>query len=110
MSADSCVVFYGLSFELTEDEVEACELRKDPRMQAARNVGLHHHWGAFGIDRERSLLFVGLLLGVFGPEHRLERQYPQASLLTAFAETNRKLNAGGFEGDPALLVQYTIDQ
>jgi hypothetical protein len=110
MSADTCVVIYGLSFELTDEEVEACELRKDPRMLAARSAGFQHYWGAFGSDGERYRLFVGLLLGIFGPEHQLAAQYPPASLQAAFAETSRKLKVGGFEEDPQLLIEYAVDQ
>ncbi len=110
MSADTCVVIYGLSFELNDDEIQACELRKDPRMLAARSAGLQHYWGAFGVDGERYLLFVGLLLGIFGPEHQLAAQYPSAALQTALAETSSKLKAGGFEGDPHLFIEYAVDQ
>lgn len=110
MSADSCLVFYGLSFELSGDDLEACELRKDPRIQAARSVGLHHYWGAFGIDREQYLLFVGLLIGTFGPEHQLEAQYVPAALEAAFQETDQKLKNAGFQGDPKVFIRYMLDQ
>lgn len=110
MSAESCVIFYGVSFELIDDEIEICELRKDPRMQMARGAGLDCHWGAFGIDQERYLLFIGLLLGIFGPEHRLEGQYSPESLLSAFQEVNKKLQDAGLQGEPKLFVQYALDQ
>lgn len=50
MSADPCIVFYDLSFTLA-----------DARMQAARGAGLQSYWGAFGMDREHNLLFIGHL-------------------------------------------------
>jgi len=61
------------------------------------------------VDGERYLLFIGLLLGVFGPDHMVEGQFSSVSLRTDFAETEKKLKAGGFAGECKLFVEYTID-
>jgi len=109
VSADSCVVLYGLAFELRDEEIEACELRTASRMLDSRDAGLHHYWGAFGIDCERYLLFVGLLLGVFGPEHVLEKQFSSDSLRADFVATEQRLKEGGFAGECKLFIEYAID-
>ena len=68
MSADACLAFYGLRFEVRSEEIEGLEMRSDPRVLATRKVRLKHYWANFGAQGERYLLFVGAQLGVLGPE------------------------------------------
>ena len=66
MSADSCVVYYGLRYHVLLEELEALETRTDPRVVAARKVGLRAYFGNFAAPDERFLLFIGAQIGVLG--------------------------------------------
>jgi len=44
MSSDTFIAYFGLRFELSADEIEAVELRSDPRIVAARRAG----WNIIG--------------------------------------------------------------
>lgn len=47
MSANACVVYFGLRFDVPADGIEAVETRSDPRIVAARKAGLKSYWGNF---------------------------------------------------------------
>jgi hypothetical protein len=71
--ADSVVMCYGLRFSLGTDgalsdaALEPFELGSDPRMVAARRVGLKSYLGRVTSGGEY-FLFVGTILGPFGLE------------------------------------------
>ena len=109
MSASACLVFYGLRFEVSSAEIEALEMRSDPRMLAARKAGLKHYWANFGSPAERYLLFVGANLGVLGPENSAEVILRTPELQAAMDSTKRKLEAAGLSGEPSLHVQWLPD-
>jgi hypothetical protein len=67
MGADAFIAFYGLRFELTDDELDSVERHADDRLLAARGANLHTHFGR-PTDGEPHFLFVGTRLGVFGIE------------------------------------------
>ncbi len=106
MSASACVVFYGVRFEVSPEEIEALELRSDPRMLAARKAGLKHYWASFGAPSERYLLFVGANLGILGPENSPEVILREAELQGVFNATKTKLEAAELSGEPTLYVQW----
>lgn len=109
MSAASCVVFYGLRFEVSSEEVEALESRSDKRLQNARRIGLKQYWGNFGLPGEKWLLFIGAHLGTFGLESQLEAQFGSDILLKVMNDTNAKLITAGFQEEPKILIQWQPD-
>ena len=109
MSANACVAFYGIRFEVAADDVEALESRSDWRMQAARKAGLKHYCDNFGLPGERYLLFVGTKLAVLGPENAAEAKFDSAELQGMIELTRRKLAAAGLNGEPALYLQWLPD-
>ena len=109
MVADACIAFYGLRFEVRPDETEALEKRSDPRMLAARKVGLQHYWGNFDAPGERYLLFVGTHLATLGPEDGFEVTQTSHELQNTMEATKAKLQVAGFTGDPSLYLQWEPD-
>ena len=109
MSANACIIFYGLRFEISSHEIEALEMRSDRRMVAARKVGLKHYWANFGSPGERYLLFVGAKLGILGPENSPEVILQTRELQATFDATKAKLEAAGLTGEPELHIQWLPD-
>lgn len=109
MSANACVVFYGLRFEILPDEIEALEMRSDPRMMAARKAGLKHYWANFGSPGEHYFLFVGANLGILGPENSPEVTLRAPDLEAVCDSTKVKLEAAGLSGEPSLHIQWLPD-
>lgn len=109
MSADACIAFYGLRFEIRADEIESLEDRTDSRMLAARRAGLKHYWGNFGAPGERYLLFVGAQLAKLGPENSSELSQSSRDLLAVMESTKVKLGAAGLTGEPSFYLQWQPD-
>lgn len=109
MSADACVAFYGLRFEIGRNEIEGLEARSDARIVAARKAGLKHCWANFAAPGERYLLFVGAQLAVLGPEDKSELALPSHDLQILMESTKAKLQAAGLTGDPSLYLQWEPD-
>lgn len=107
MSAPSCLVYYGIRYELSLLEVD--NIYTDVRVLAARRGGIKSYFGNFDLPGERYLLFVGAQLGVLGPENRLELQLSDAELESLFVETRSKLIAAGFETPAQLYVAWEAD-
>jgi len=111
MSADGFVVYYGLRWDISQDDkatVTALETRQDYRLQAARRHGLDTYWGRTE-QEDRYFLAVGKELGVFGGENHNVARFEDVELLMIMDQTKRKLKAAGFDGIPALLCQYEPD-
>jgi hypothetical protein len=106
MSADACVVFYGLRYEITLEESEDSH---DARIRAARKVGLKYYSANFGGLCERYLLFIGTSLGILGPENKLEVQLGPEPLREMMDLTNERLLRAGLSGKPALYIQWEED-
>jgi hypothetical protein len=106
MSTDACIVYFGLRYEMREDEIEGVERRLDPRIVAARKVGLKHYWGNFGGVDEKYLLFIGSELGVLGPENANAINLSKNELKALFDNTGVKLNEAGFAGVPSLYLEW----
>ena len=109
MSANACVIYFGLRFDIAPDAIEALETRSDPRIVAARKAGLKCYWGNFGAPGERYLLFVGAQIGVMGPEGQLEVQLSAGDLEALAASVQAKLGKAGLEGTPGLHAQWQTD-
>ena len=109
MSADACVVYFGLRFDIAPDGIEALETRSESRVVAARKAGLKCYWGNFGAPGERYLLFIGAQIGVMGPENQTEVQLSAVDLEALATSVRTKLGAAGLEGTPGLHVQWQSD-
>lgn len=105
MAAEASLAFFGIRYEVSEDEIEALEERSHPGLVAARKIGLKHYWGNFGAPGEQYLLFVGASLGVIGVEGANEVQLPADQLSHIIADTTTKLRRAGFLEQPALYFQ-----
>jgi hypothetical protein len=108
-SADACVAFFGLRYEVQEHEIQGLELRSDSRIVAARKAGLKHYWGNFGGLSERHLLFIGAQLGVLGPENAGEINLSQNELQTLVDRTRARLEEAGLAGQPSFYLQWHPD-
>jgi hypothetical protein len=109
MSADACIAFYGLRFEIQAAEIESLEDRTDSRMQAARKAGLKYYWGNFGDPDARYLLFVGAQLAKVGPENSWELSISSRDLLAMMESTKANLEAAGLSGEPSFYFQWQPD-
>ncbi len=111
MGADSCVVYYGERYHVTdESELEQLEARTHPLIQAAKRVGLQHYWGNFSMEGgEYYLLLVGRELGVFGVEGIGELELGDTEFQQVMKDTKERLQRGGFSLLPALQIQFEPD-
>lgn len=111
MGADSCVVYYGVRYQLTDEaELEQLSGRTHPLVQAATQVGLQYYWGNFAMDGgDYHLLLIGREIGVFGLEDIGERELSDAELQQIVIDTKEKLQRGGFSLVPALQIQFEPD-
>ena len=109
MSADACVTYYGIRYEVSADAITTLETRCDARVVAARKIGLKTYWGNFGAPGERYLLFIGAELGVLGPENHAEIRLGSVDLQKIIDDTSAKLRSAGFAGDAQLYLQWKAD-
>jgi hypothetical protein len=102
MGADVFYAFYGVRFDVTdEEELEAIEEGTDPRLKAARRAGLKVCLDRL-TDGEPHFLFVGHELGAFGVQADGAASVGKDELA---ARTEAKLREGGFDGTPRLHLQ-----
>lgn len=109
MSADTCIAYFGLKFEIGAGEVEGIELRSDQRVVAARNSGLKYYWGNVGGLQERYVMFIGAQLALMGLENSLAIDVSSTELEELVDRTKIKLVEAGFEGGPSLHLQWQPD-
>jgi len=109
MSAASCVIFYGLRYEISSFEIEKLEARSDERVANARKVGLNSYWGNFGAPGERYLLLMGAQIAILGPENQAEVQISDSEFEAIVGSVRAKLAAAGFQGSPQLHIQWQGD-
>jgi hypothetical protein len=109
MSTNTCIVYFGLRFEVAADEVDGLEGRTDARIVAARNGGVKHYWGNFSDNAPRYLLFVGSEIGIIGPENATEATCTTEELHSLISTTKARLVGAGFKGESLLHVQWQPD-
>lgn len=109
MSAEVCVVYFGLRYEIGQSEIEGLEERTDLRIVAARNAGLKLYWANFSNASPNFLLFVGAELARLGPENSLAVALSADDLQMLIERTFAKLLEAGLQGDPALHMQWGQD-
>ncbi|MEN3746419.1 hypothetical protein TPR58_04510 [Sphingomonas sp. HF-S3] len=111
MSADTCIIYFGVRYDVTPDEFELIESKRDARQIAARRVGLKSYWGIFlGHDRKiKRLLFVGKEVAIFGPENLLSTKITPEHLSVIITETCEQLRLADFVGEVALHCEWLAD-
>jgi hypothetical protein len=109
MTKDRAILFFGIRVELSELEVELCEMGMHPLMIEARKVGLQSYYSNVASPDEQYFLFIGKLLGIVGRENEdVIRTTPDylngiATLVTT------KLAISGIHGEPTLFMQLELD-
>jgi hypothetical protein len=106
MSASTCIIYFGLRFDVSAADIETLETRSDTRVVAARKAGLKFYWGNFGAPGERYILFVGAQVGIMGPENQAEVHLSAVEVEAMFAAVRAKLMAAGLDGEPRLHVLW----
>lgn len=92
----TAVVFFGLKFELADDEIDDVELRTDQRVRRARAHRLDHYDGRFATgDGVRHLLLIGKKLASSDDELPMQ-------------ETREKLIGAGWSDEPRLMVLFEV--
>jgi hypothetical protein len=109
MSADSTVVYYGVRFEVSDDEVVALENRSHEKIIVARRYGLKYYWGNFAAPNSKYLLFIGDELGIIGLENRRQIHFRAEDLAKRMKETETKLSRAGIAELPALYLEWQTD-
>jgi hypothetical protein len=109
MSADACVIYYGLRYKVAEHETEGLELRTDPRMVAARQAKLKSYWGNFTGLHDGYALLIGAELAVLGPENAEAFDIGVEELKALMDLTDSKLRSAGLVGIPRLYCEWEFD-
>lgn len=109
MGANACVAFFGIRYQISPEEIDGLETRKDSRMVAAKNSGLSHYWANFGGLDEQYLLFVGTKLTVLGPEYDVEFEMDDQEVVAVMEQTQSNLKRAGLVGVPKLYLQWLPD-
>jgi hypothetical protein len=105
MSNDRSILFFGIRVELTEIELDLCEMRMHPLMIEARSEALQTYYGNFAQPDERYFLFVGKLLGIVGREDEDVIRLTPDHFSGIVAFVTAKLAKSGIHGEPALFMQ-----
>ena len=109
MSADACLVFYGIRQEIAVSDIHEYETRKHPSFKGCRGAGLHLFWGNFGCPEEAYFVFLGRQIGLIGPQHEIAVQLSAESLAQIVTETRKSLASAGFIGEQQLYIQWLLD-
>lgn len=110
MGADSVGICYGLRYplgvdaELSDEMLLPLEQGKDPRMIAAKRVGLGS-WFGRDTDGGQYFLYVGTFLGFSGVEGKQQLEVTDAALQETMRHTRELLTRAGLDGTPALHIQ-----
>lgn len=105
MSADRCVVFFGIRRKFDDDEIDSLEDRTHPLIVLARKNGLDHYWGFFGEEIQLDkLIFIGLNIGVVGIEGKSEIIVAPSEFSRISSETTEKFKRAGIDEPPSLIV------
>ncbi|MEM1185662.1 MAG: hypothetical protein AAGI53_11775 [Planctomycetota bacterium] len=103
MSAESCVVFFGVRYEVAPHEIEGLELRTDSRVIIARDVRLQWYWGT------DTVLFIGKQIAIMGIEGDLRVQVAGPELNSIMSDVRAKLSQARLDGEPMLHCEWQED-
>lgn len=110
MSADACLAFFGIRMSVRAEDVLALEERRHPDQKHAREARLSFYWGDFGYDLPDHCAFVGMKLGIVGPEGTDVLKWTDGELSKIIQETTERLRTAGFEQRPELHIQWMPDR
>jgi hypothetical protein len=109
MGADSFIAFFGVRFELLEEEIESCETRADERIRKARKAKLDFCFDR-PTDGEKYFLYVGRSLAGLGVEAEVYEKLSEAELFEIVSQTKTRLTQAKIGGEPSfhfqLIAQY----
>jgi hypothetical protein len=107
MGADRFIAFYGLRFEIKDDEAGevAIEEGNDPRLLAATNSKLHTYTGRMS-DGEPVFILIGASLGCFGYQDKFQHSLSDTELTTIANSVRQRLKEAGFTEEPCLWFQF----
>lgn len=109
MSVESTVVFYGVRFDITDNEVVSLEDRSDVRLSMAKKNGLKWYWGNFASPEKLYYLFIGDEIAIAGFEKDRDIQLPSDVLVDRMRQTQEKLQKAGLSQPPMLYIQWQPD-
>jgi hypothetical protein len=110
MGAESFLLYYGLRFAVSDEEISSLESKTHPFQVEAVKAGLDSWWGNFDTGGgEDYFLFVGKELGVLGAEYQDSLNVNDDSLAQVMQQTKEKLKRAGFRKMPSLLAQWEPD-
>src|SRR5690242_13750739 len=109
MSAESTVAFYGVRFEIDDEDVTSLEERSHPLLVKARQNGLKTYWGNFAEKGSKYLLFVGDKMGILGFENDRQVRFSVDDLVDRANDTNARLNRGGIVEQAMLYLEWQPD-
>lgn len=107
MGADNFVGFYGIKIPLDaedEEEQEACATGVDARCIKAHAARLETYMGRM-TNGEDYFVYIGTHLTSIGLEGDAHQSFKTHTLVSRFAEVDRRLIDAGFRDEPALHFQ-----
>ena len=102
MSAPACLLFFGIRFDVGEEDFGPLENRSHPYIALARSHKLDWYWANFAGDDETYYLFVGKQLCVIGLEDQGETHWAHVSVVALMESVAATLALAGFHGHVAL--------
>jgi hypothetical protein len=112
MGAELFLVHFGVRFAIADEQIDALEDGSYLPVLKAEQAGLDTATIKFEdpIARKNLIyLFVGKLLGVFGPEYDVFANLRLETLVQIAGETRTKLKLVGIEDTPELWLQWGPD-
>ncbi|HUT08940.1 MAG TPA: hypothetical protein VMY42_00445 [Thermoguttaceae bacterium] len=109
MSAESTVAFYGVRFEIADEDITSLEERSHPLLVKARQNGLKTYWGNFAEKGRKCLLFVGDKVGIFGLENDRQVRVSVDELANRANDTNARLQRAGIVEQAMLYLEWQPD-
>ena len=104
MSREASLIFFGIRFEISEDEITSVEDRTHPIVRQARAVGLQVHLENMGINIPSYCGFAGRQIAILGVENEAEVAIEQSSLNELMDKVRNKLGQAGISGEPKLYM------
>ncbi|WP_137871358.1 hypothetical protein [Sphingopyxis sp. 2PD] len=109
MSSSACVAYFGLRFDVSVEEIDSLEQRRDARQIAAKGVGLSSYWGNFGGESERYVLLIGTKIAILGVENEVAATLSNQQLSKVMIETVDRLRSANFADGAGLHLEWLSD-
>jgi hypothetical protein len=109
MSTESMVAFYGVRFEISDEDITSLEERSHPLFVKARQNGLKIYWGNFVAKGNKYLLFIGDNLGILGLENDRQIHISLDELTKRANNTNARLQRAGIVEQAMLYLEWQPD-